>query len=49
MFEGDLVFGELEIGQVATIIDEVLPVQTIMTNLIQEYRQALERMNNLKM
>ena len=46
MFEGDLVLGELEIGQVASIIDEVLPVETIMKSLIQEYRQAKERLNS---
>jgi enoyl-[acyl-carrier protein] reductase II len=45
MFEGDLVEGELEIGQVASILDEILPVETIMKNLIQEYRQAREQMN----
>jgi len=45
MFEGDLVEGELEIGQVASIIDEILPVKTIMENLIQEYHQAKERIN----
>lgn len=49
MFEGDLVEGELEIGQVSSIISEVLPVETIMKNLIAEYRQALERVNNFKM
>ena len=45
MFEGDLVEGELEIGQVASIIDEILPVETIMKNLIQEYCQAKARIN----
>jgi len=45
MFEGDLKEGELEIGQVSSIIDEVLPVKTIMQNLIQEYRQAKARIN----
>ena len=45
MFEGDLTEGELEIGQIASIIDEVLPVETIMKNLIQEYRQAKARLN----
>jgi enoyl-[acyl-carrier protein] reductase II len=45
MFEGDLEKGELEIGQVASIINEVLPVETIMANLIQEYQQAKTRMN----
>jgi len=48
MFEGDLQDGELEIGQVASLIDEILPVKTIMENLIQEYQQARERINNLK-
>lgn len=46
MFEGDLVEGELEIGQVSSIINEILPVQTIMQNLIQEYRQAKMRMDH---
>jgi enoyl-[acyl-carrier protein] reductase II len=45
MFEGDLNEGELEIGQVASIINEVLPVKAIMENLIQEYRQAKLRLN----
>ena len=45
MFEGDLAEGELEIGQVSSIIDEVLPVQTIIRNLLQEYRNAKARMN----
>lgn len=46
MFEGDLSEGELEIGQVSSIINEVLPVKTIMDNLIQEYQQAKGRMNS---
>lgn len=45
MFEGDLAEGELEIGQVSSIINEVLPVETIMKNLLQEYRQAKLKMN----
>jgi enoyl-[acyl-carrier protein] reductase II len=48
MFEGDLKDGELEIGQVASIINEILPVETIMKNMVQEYRQTKERMNNLE-
>ncbi|HEY3372868.1 MAG TPA: nitronate monooxygenase [Prolixibacteraceae bacterium] len=45
MFEGDLSEGELEIGQVSAIINEVLPVQSIIQNLLQEYRNALARVN----
>jgi enoyl-[acyl-carrier protein] reductase II len=46
MFEGDLEKGELEIGQVSSLINEILPVETIMQNLVQEYQQAKERMNS---
>ena len=49
IFEGDLEKGELEIGQVASIINEVLPVETIMANLVREYRQAKDRIYNLRM
>ncbi len=40
IFEGDLTNGELEIGQVSALIDEVLPVKQIMDNLIAEYLSA---------
>lgn len=49
MFEGDLSEGELEIGQVASIIDQVLPVQTIMENLIKEYRLTKQRMESFNL
>ncbi len=41
IFEGDLVNGELEIGQVSALIKEVLPVKAIMENLITEYYEAV--------
>jgi enoyl-[acyl-carrier protein] reductase II len=37
MFEGDLVEGELEIGQIAGIIHEIKPVKDIITEIIDEY------------
>lgn len=46
MFEGDLVEGELEIGQVSSLINDVLPVEAIMKNLIQEYRAAKDKINS---
>lgn len=49
MFEGDLAEGELEIGQVASVINEILPVETIMKNMLEEYRQAKARMNNFEL
>ena len=48
MFEGDLIEGELEIGQVASIIADVPSVETIMKNMVNEYRQTKDRMNNLE-
>ncbi len=40
MFEGDLEEGELEIGQVSALIDEILPVEKVFENLLKEYREA---------
>lgn len=40
MFEGDLQNGELEIGQAASLIDQVLPVHEIFEKLLTEYRNA---------
>ncbi|NOU46995.1 MAG: nitronate monooxygenase [Bacteroidales bacterium] len=40
MFEGDLVEGELEIGQAASIIHEMKPVQEIFNTLISGYLKA---------
>ncbi|MBH1959118.1 MAG: nitronate monooxygenase [Flavobacteriia bacterium] len=40
MFEGDLEEGELEIGQVSALIEEILPVETVFQNLLKEFKQA---------
>ena len=42
MFEGDLDEGELEIGQVSSLLDDILPAETIVRNLLHEYQHALE-------
>lgn len=42
MFEGDLEEGELEIGQVAALIDELRPVAAIFASLLADYRSARE-------
>ncbi|WP_234406516.1 hypothetical protein [Prolixibacter bellariivorans] len=34
--------GELEIGQVSSIIDRIQPVSEIMEELINDYRKTLE-------
>lgn len=40
MFEGDLENGELEIGQVSAMIDEILPVEKVFDNLLNEFKEA---------
>lgn len=40
MFEGDMEDGELEIGQVSALINEVLPVETVFANLLKEFEEA---------
>jgi enoyl-[acyl-carrier protein] reductase II len=40
MFEGDMIEGELEIGQVSSMIHESRPVSELFTNLLKEYKQA---------
>ena len=40
MFEGDLDEGELEIGQVSALIDEILPVEEVFKKILQEFKQA---------
>jgi enoyl-[acyl-carrier protein] reductase II len=40
MFEGDLIEGELEIGQIAGLIHDILPVETIVNNILKEYLSA---------
>ena len=48
MFEGDLEEGELEIGQVAGLIDDIKPVKEIIETIIKEYHQAIETINSPK-
>ena len=44
MFEGDLEEGELEIGQIAGLINEVIPAAQIIDNFIEEYDQTLKNL-----
>lgn len=41
IFEGDLENGELEIGQIASLIDTIKPASHIMNEIILEYNSAL--------
>ena len=47
MFEGDLHEGELEIGQVSALINEILSVEEVFNELLSEYTATIEKMNFL--
>ncbi len=48
MFEGDLIEGELEIGQIAGLIHDILPVEKIIQNLIQEFETAKKTVSKIE-
>jgi enoyl-[acyl-carrier protein] reductase II len=48
MFEGDLVEGELEIGQIAGLIHDILPVATIVDNIITEFNLAKDEVTTFE-
>lgn len=47
MFEGDLVEGELEIGQVSGSISKIQSVAEVMEELIKEYNQTIKQLSAL--
>ncbi|TDE42791.1 nitronate monooxygenase [Flavobacterium rhamnosiphilum] len=46
MFEGDLIEGELEIGQIAGLIHEIKPAATIIQEMITDFETARKEINN---
>lgn len=42
IFEGDLVEGELEIGQVASLVDSVVSAHQVVKEIIEEYNKTIE-------
>ncbi len=46
MFEGDLSEGELEIGQVSSMIRSIKPVSEIIRDIIQEFRLTIQKMRD---
>lgn len=46
MFEGDLVEGELEIGQIAGLIDKIMPAGEIVQEMMAEFHQVLNEQKN---
>lgn len=47
MFEGDMIEGELEIGQISGLIDAILPAGTIVENIISEFNEAKSRLTSI--
>ena len=49
MFEGDTSVGELEIGQVSSMIDSIEPVEKIMKKLVVEFNETSNNLSGLKL
>ncbi len=48
MFEGDLEEGELEIGQVSALIDDIKPAAEIVKEMMQEFYETINKICELK-
>lgn len=49
MFEGDLIEGELEIGQVSGLIHDIKPVAAILEDMIIEFNTIQHKMNGVSL
>ena len=47
MFEGDVKNGELEIGQVSGSINQILPVADIMSQIIDDFKKSVIKINSI--
>lgn len=47
MFEGDLIEGELEIGQIAGLIRDIKPVSEIISEIIDEFESSKNNIKNI--
>lgn len=48
MFDGDLENGELEIGQVSAMLDEIKPAKEILEEIWSDFKSELQRFNSLQ-
>ena len=46
IFEGDLIEGELEIGQIASQIREIIPAAEVVKEMIESYNNTLKRLSD---
>ncbi|MEW7280748.1 nitronate monooxygenase [Aquimarina sp. 2201CG1-2-11] len=49
MFEGDLIEGELEIGQVSGLINDIKPAKKIIDDMILEFNEAKDHMKQISL
>ncbi|ARN77133.1 2-nitropropane dioxygenase [Nonlabens spongiae] len=49
MFEGDMDEGELEIGQVSGLIDNIIPAAQVVKEMILEFEQVRQELHDLKL
>jgi enoyl-[acyl-carrier protein] reductase II len=47
IFEGDLVEGELEIGQIAAFINSIPTAREVVDNLVKEFNSGVKKLHNL--
>ncbi len=48
MFEGDLKEGELEIGQVSGLIQEIVPAAQVVDEMVKEFNEVMEKISVCK-
>ena len=48
MFEGDLIEGELEIGQVAAQIESIIPAADVVKEFVKTYNSTLDALSKIK-
>ncbi|MBL8157576.1 MAG: nitronate monooxygenase, partial [Anaerolineae bacterium] len=44
IFEGDLAEGELEAGQIAGMVKEIVSAEEVVQQMVQEYQSAVQRL-----
>ena len=47
IFEGDLSKGELEIGQIASMIREIVPAETVVKEMVEEFNETVKRLREI--
>jgi enoyl-[acyl-carrier protein] reductase II len=48
MHEGDMNEGELEIGQVSSLIDKIIPAADVVSEIIAEFEATKNEISNIK-